>query len=235
MLTIVRGDLGTGKTLLLAHYGDKETIVPVYTNFNLNVAKFVKKITPFDIEGLYEGLVLLQGFYTWLDCRLSGSELNRYLSRDFVFNSRKRGLNIIVDFQVEDSIDKRFMKLTGLEIESHGLNFYNSGYVYTYNYKHRGKIIKSRDKVLPYNRAKFLYDIYNTKEPERTYTPSVYEPKRLNAYINKVVKILQKHFDSDLHKITKPLINDILLENGRSVPSKKIIDLIYTRLKRLAV
>lgn len=233
MLTIVEGDLGTGKTLLLSHYGDLEREVFVYPNYNLDVPKFKKKISPFDIENLYVGLVLLQGFYTWLDCRLSSSELNRYLTRDLVFNSRKRELNLIVDLQLEDSIDKRFYKLASLKIDAHGLCELpngKQGYVYTYNSIKRGKIIGSKDKVLPLERAEYLYDIYNTYEPEKTIQPSMYEPERLNNYINKAVLVIRKLYPEK--DITKNMINDILLEKGKSIPSKRIIDLVYSRLKR---
>lgn len=232
MLIVVEGDLGTGKTLLLSHYGEKETEVPVYPNYNLKVPMFEKKITPFEIESLNRGLVLLQGFYTWLDCRLSSSELNRYLTRDLVFNARKRELTVMVDYQIEDSIDKRFMKLVRLHIEAHGLSSDDSGFIYTYNYMKRGKVLASKEKMLPFERAKKLFNLYNTYEPEQTHTPSVFEPNRLNKYVNAVIKFLQKYYDGKLSELTKVAINDILIEHKKSVPSRKVLDLIYSRIKR---
>lgn len=228
MLMMIEGDLGTGKTLLLSYYGQKEIKVPVYTNYNLDVPKFKRKITPYDIEGLYEGLVLLQGFYAWLDCRLSSSELNRYLSRDLVFNSRKKRLMIMVDLQLEDSIDKRFKKLCKIVVEAKGLLPDESGFLYLYNIKNRKKPVA---KVLPIEKAEKLFNIYDTEEPERTPTPSIFEKNRLNKYVNAVVKVIMN--ETGGKNITKNGICEILLEHKKNIPPKKIIDLIYARLKRM--
>lgn len=231
MFMIVEGNLGEGKTLLLSHYGEKERKVPVYTNYDLDVPNFEKKITPYDIEGLKVGLVLLQGFYTWLDCRMSGTELNKYLTRDFVFNARKRKLTIIVDYQVEDSVDKRFTKLAKVKVEPYGLLPDESGFLYTYRYFSKGRCYKEKDRILPYSRAKYLFDLYNTDELEQTYTPSVFEPNRLNEFVNKFCSLIEKNYKGE--RITMNLINDVLLENCKTtVPSQKIIKLIHSRLTR---
>lgn len=229
MFILVEGDLGTGKTLLLTHYAELEKEVGVYSNYNLKVPNFKKKITPYDIENLREGLVLLQGFYGWLDCRMSSSELNRYLSRDLIFNARKKRLTIIVDLQLEDSIDKRFLKLCKIIVEAKGLLPDESGFLYLYHIKGRKKPVP---KLLPMNRAEKLFNLYDTEEPERTPTPSIYEKERLNKYVNTVTKVVLNECKGK--DVTKNMICDLLLDHKKNIPPKKILDLIYARVKRLS-
>jgi len=226
MIILVKGLLGTGKTLFLAYLGQKEKILSVFGNFSLKVKNY-KKITPYDLEEITKGLILIDEAYSWLESRTSTKEENRYLTNRIGFNSRKRHLTIVLSAQLGSSIDVRFRELTDFEITALGYNPKVSGFVYRVYDR-----IRYYNFVLPIEKAEELYKIYDTFEPETDSTPTIFEPKRLNDYIEKVLVVLENNFGDKTNNLTKGMINDFLIEKGKGVPSKKMIETIYSRLKR---
>ena len=226
MIILVSGLLGTGKTLFLSYLASIEKILKIYGNFTLKIEDY-KRITPYDLEGITKGLILIDEAYSWLESRTSNKEENRYLTNRIGFNSRKRFLTIVLSAQLGTSIDVRFRELADFTVTALGYNPKVTGFVYRVYDR-----INYYNFVLPLEKAEELFKIYNTYEPETDSPPSVFEPKRMNAYIEKVLLVLNNEFKQKTDKLTKGMIYDFLIEGGKGVPSKKIIDNIYSRLKR---
>ena len=110
MIILLTGLLGTGKTLLLTYFADMEQLQQIFANYNIKVDNF-KRVKPEELENITEGLLLIDEAYSWLESRTSGSTENKYLTNRIGFNSRKRGLTVIISAQVLSSIDVRFRKL----------------------------------------------------------------------------------------------------------------------------
>jgi hypothetical protein len=125
----VVGNLGSGKTLLLTLLGimELEEGKDVYSTYHItyetkngNRAKFV------DIGDLiqwmshqatigsfapHSGILLVDEGYTGMDSRSSTSIANR-LSTQFMFQTRKLGLDVYIASQLASSLDKRVRRIT---------------------------------------------------------------------------------------------------------------------------
>lgn len=157
MLTIVLGNVGTGKTLFLVMLA-KLSKIKVVSNFNLKFC-YVK----FDLEKFLKAeydncLILLDEAYAYLESRVSASELNRLMSY-MLFQSRKKSLDLVLSAQLVSSLDKRFRRLANTLIIC--------GVKTNVEFQYR---ITSRDynrtitKILPYENAKRFFNEYDTNE-----------------------------------------------------------------------
>lgn len=225
MIIIVCGLLGTGKTLLLAYFASIEKKQKIYANFNLKLKNF-KRISPQELENLFEGLIEIDEAYSWFDSRTSNSTENRYLTNRLAFNSRKRGLTVIISAQLLSSVDVRFRKLAEFVILSAGYNKKLDGFVYYITDRFATKRF-----ILPMKIAEKLFKIYDTLEVETDSIPNEFEPDRLNKYLDSFVEIVEKEYGEKAYELSKNMINDILVKKGKTVPSRRIVEMIYARLK----
>ena len=171
MLIGVLGDLGSGKTLLLAIWGYKLGFktdkYDVYANFHIYDSN-VEYLTPkklLDINPIQKrAVVLLDEVYAWLDSRVSGSKINRILSW-VVLQSRKRNMDIIYSAQIGSSADLRLRDTTQLIVfcEAVGNPFDPDGFYYVVEWN-RGIRILHRNFYLPKKVAQKYYKIYDTRE-----------------------------------------------------------------------
>ena len=119
MLWVITGSWGTGKTLLATYLSALcSTKEPVYSNYKIKL----KNCGLIDAETLskmqYEkALIVLDEAYTWLECRLSESDLNKYMSY-IMFQSRKRGFDFILTAQLRMTLDVRFRLMADVNVLS---------------------------------------------------------------------------------------------------------------------
>ena len=227
MIILVNGLLGTGKTLFLVYLATIEKKLKIYSNFTLKVGN-AKRITPYDLEEINKGLMLLDEFYAWAESRTSGKEANRYLTNRIGFNSRKRELTIVISAQLNSSIDLRFRELADVKVTALGFNPEEEGFIYEI----KNRKTKTR-MILPFVKAEKLFPLYETLEPETDSLPTIYEPIRLNEFINKFIEILLNEYGTKAYSLSKGMMNDILIEKSKKgLPSRKLIDMVYFRLRR---
>lgn len=222
MLVSVNGFPGAGKTLLLTAFAwMSRGKIPIYSNFNLRM-KGATLITIEDLEGIEDGLILIDEAYLWLESRISGSELNRYMSR-IVFQSRKRGLDIFTSEQVHGSIDLRFRSLEDLTIYAFGMNNRQTAFQYIFSGYGVNKPFS-----LPMKTAEKLFPKFDTLEfPETRAT--IYEPKKYNQNIKTVVnKIYRKYGKKE--KLSQNMIKDFMMEKG--IYEKNICEGVHARILR---
>ena len=218
---LVEGYLGSGKTLFLTFLGKAYPHRPIYANFDLKLNN-VRKVAVEDLENLTEGLLLVDEAYLWLESRVSTSAINRYISY-MLFQSRKRGFDVFISSQLSSAIDLRFRYLEDLRVYAVGFNPDKEAFRYLFS--GWGRL---REFRLPLENAKKLFPLYDTMQyPE--IAPTVYEPKRYNKEVEKVVRRIMKEYNSP-EKLTKLMVRDYMLEKG--IFDAMIMEGVHARLKR---
>ena len=227
MLILVIGARGSGKTLfctLIAEKSKREK----YANYRL----FLKRYKPLEVIDLLElpnnvDVIIDEG-YTWLESRISGSHLNRYLSY-IVFQIRKRMIDVYVTAQMFSSIDVRFREQADIIIkcERIGQDFYYDMYWLD--------IDQIRKFVLPYEIAEKYFDKYDTYEVIEPYTKEILERKILDNIpenrFKKISDIAEDIIDEfDGEEITHDRLKLVLLKRGYDLGEEA---LIYVYLKNL--
>ncbi|MEM2498332.1 MAG: hypothetical protein QXR81_08155 [Candidatus Nezhaarchaeales archaeon] len=206
MLCLVCGDLGSGKTLFLTYLAVKNPISTYTVNFTV---KGVKRLhEPRDLLRVREGMVLIDEAYTWLESRLSTSELNRFLTHIF-FTSRKRRLDFVVASQLLDAVDVRLRRLSDIVIEAEGAT--DDGFMYTLFT--RSSYAKF---MLPMKVAEKLFSLYDTYElPEE-------EDKLAN-----VERLAEEYLKEGL-SVARKAVEYWLVKKGYS---KSLAEYVYQELK----
>lgn len=224
MLVSTTGYLGTGKTLFLTWMAWNSR-QPVYANYSLDLDN-AEKIGVKDLNNLDKGLVLIDEAYLWLDSRLSSSEMNRYLSK-IIFQSRKRGFNMILSSQIQGAIDLRYRYLQDYRVHALGQDHKNN---FRYVVHGRGRV---NDFSIDYETARELFDIFDTFEyPDQdSETKTRFEIEDLEEEVNEYCERLRDTYE-DPTDLSKGEIKDQMVVWGES--SKQIWDQTYYRLKRQA-
>ena len=119
MIIGIEGGLGSGKTLLMVRYllRDHAKGNRVYANFGLRGIDYEPLNVPdlmqnSDISNVSIGLDEITVF---LDCRKSGSKVNRLLSY-FILQTRKRNVNLYYTTQDFGMVDLRLVNHTHFQI-----------------------------------------------------------------------------------------------------------------------
>ena len=115
MLIIILGYMGSGKTLLATDFC-LDSKKPVLSNYKIDS----DNVHDLEISQLFKlpyekCLVVLDEAYAYIESRVSMSKLNLYMSY-ILFQSRKRGIDIICTAQLSSSLDNRFIELADLLI-----------------------------------------------------------------------------------------------------------------------
>jgi len=223
-LTVVLGDVGSGKTLIatiLAIRSNKK----IYANYTIKDEKFTK-IEPIDLATLNEkAIIIIDEAYDWLESRISGRDINRFLSY-ILFQSRKRGIDFTLTAQLFSTIDVRFRQMANYFIlaEEHP-----DGFAYKLiknSLKHYGRV----SFLLPFSEAEKYYDKYDTFEIINPIDDNMLEavastPIEFNKRIDKIIKELKSKFT--LKKYTLPFVKNYLVRNNYSL---KYASFIHTRI-----
>lgn len=213
------GNIGSGKTLFLAIIG-KHSKRKIFSNFQLDL-KLYNELEIIDLLNLENNIIVfIDEAYTWLESRTSMSTLNRYLSY-IIFQSRKRNIDIYTTSQMFSSVDIRLRQQSDIIIECKRID---NGFQYTFRDSYQRKISTF---ILPYNKAKKYFPIYDTYEivepnhkQELEYNLLLQYPEKL---LEKVKEIAEAIKDKLGKKITHDSIKATLLLNGYKTAYEKYI------------
>lgn len=235
MLIAIIGDFGSGKTLFLVLVGVSSNR-EIWSNFRLHLENYYQ-LDVMDLIDLGENKdILLDEAYTWLESRVSGSFLNRYISY-ILFQSRKRTIDIYTTEQLFHTIDRRFRDLVHRVVKCERVNNQNPNKdkwdfrfdIYdTYN-----EDIKSF--ILEYDKAKQYFPLYDTKQIIEPFNIESLEfqlrKERPEEQYSKIKEISLKLKDSiNGRKLTHSLLKIIMLKNGYKLDYES---LVYAYLKNL--
>jgi len=174
MLMLITGNVREGKTLLgvdFAHNLHVQNLglaeserLPIYTNFKLSYPEVhqVDVSELLDLEGLSGGLMVMDEAYAWLESRVSTSNLNRYVSY-FIFQSGKRGVDVIATAQLGSSVDLRFYDLAHIIVLARK-DVVNSRFVYQFAVR-CGVGVRVVTRCLSFADASLFWGDYDTGEP----------------------------------------------------------------------
>lgn len=129
-LILILGDRGSGKTLLLTRFVLKN-IFPFYSNY-----KVYEDDSKKELHHLYNELhpeellhldmkpkkIAITEAYEYFESRLGMGSFQRYMSY-IVFQSRKRGMDFIIDTQLDDTIDHRYTRLCDYIIVAEAMDY----------------------------------------------------------------------------------------------------------------
>lgn len=225
-LYYIVGDVGTGKTVLataLAVRNDKAII----SNYPIEDARYQPLVPSMLMNLSYPATVVLDEAYVYLESRVPGKELPRYLSY-VLFQSRKRQLSFILTAQVFGSVDLRFRELSDFIIVA---DKHPRGFVYDIIKNSPAKGYPRRRVLLPFPYAeKHLFQLYDTMQvidpsADLKYAAET-DKSRLLPEIEDIAKDMLKRARGP---ITKAAIEDYCLEKG--LP-RAYRDMIYNRIKR---
>ena len=223
-LTIVRGWMGTGKTLLATYFASKEAR-PVYANYNIDIPNY-RELKPEMLSELTEpSLVIIDESYTWLESRKSMQNLSIYMSY-ILFQSRKRGIDFILTVQELGTVDLRFRNFTEYLIDAEKMK--DGSFEYTVR---RGLHDKNPFKmIMPPTQAQQLFPLFDTMQmvnPIDDYMVSdiAQSPEVLNSKLDELAQTIMKIFEGK--KITKAVVKDYCIRE--KIPAK-YGDLVYNRI-----
>jgi len=242
--------MGSGKTLLATKLvNDSKT--PVIANYDMGIFKMNDDGTKeLDCDGkaillerkpntyllelgqlfhlpFKKCKVVLDEGTVYLENRVSMSKLNLYLSY-VLFQSRKRGIDIIITAQLANTIDSRFLNLADYIIvcqqTKEGFNYFISN----------GNII--RKMFIPYREASKLFDSYDTGQvimpphmQDLETQVQILDRKELKKKIDEIEKDFRLKYDTTKTKITHSLINSYLLDEDLS---EEYASYLYARLQK---
>lgn len=225
MLIVIIGSMGSGKTLLATDMA-LTSKVPVLSNYKIK-SKNVHALVISQLLHLpYKKCkVILDEAYAYLESRLSMSKLNLYMSY-ILFQSRKRGIDIIITAQLESSIDNRFVQLANIRIYAQVVK---DGFRYFIT---NGKSIKLMK--ITFKNAEKIWGLYDTNEvvmPPNIEgletTIEVMDRKVLKKKIDELEKEIRDEF-GDI-KYTHAIVSSFLLDHDYS----EIFEMnLYARLQK---
>jgi len=213
MLITINGGLGSGKSLFL-------TIYALHSNKHIvsNFTLFDKEYEKLDIYKLISGeysdcVILIDEVYQYLDSRNSMSELNKLFSY-FLFQSRKKNVELFICAQLRGTIDIRFRALTDYVIKcKHDVNGFTYA-LFNPNNPNENSIV-----LLTHEQAKGYFKFFDTNEIIMDKPPSMrfLNPKDKLELIKKlstemVLQYKKEYRENNpkkkrVKKITRPWVN----------------------------
>lgn len=234
-LILIVGQRGSGKTLLIVKLM-KNVKRPIYSNFEIK-HKYYRKLKIIDFLDMKPNCeILLDEGYTWVESRSSMKYQNLFASY-IVFQLRKTNRNIYVTVQDISTIDIRYRKqwdyliqckrVTNSKIEEKEWDF---------KYKiYDKKKQSSKQLVLPYSKAKGLFDLYDTNEIVPVSSKSRIEYEILKTepmeFFARSLEIYNKLKGNLNPGVTKEFVKFLLLRHGMDEIWSNIIYLLAKNKK----
>jgi hypothetical protein len=224
VLVILFGDIGSGKTLLATVIAMNDER-PVLANYKIDSKKWVE-LEPQMLNEVKEAtLVIIDEAYSWLESRLSGKDINRYLSY-CLFQSRKRGIDFVLTAQLLSTIDLRFKNMADVYILCEQ---YRGGFVYTIMYPgRRGRRVMTMnlETASKYWGAYDTYELVNPIDDELLFKITPNKADFLPE-VDSIIEEMLKEVPGDAW--TKGMVSDYCLD--KMFPHSYVA-VIYNRLKR---
>jgi len=229
-LTFVVGDMGSGKTLFMTALSKLTNDRPIYSNYHIDHENFVL-LKPHMLSDLPAGsLVLIDEAYVLLESRTSGKRVNRYMSY-ILFQSRKRGLDMVLSMQLTRSIDVRYRSLANYLVRAK-----KSKRSFIYDVY---KISEERYPMLrfnmPFSYAEKIYPFYDTDEMVPLFDEDLedlIDESTILPKIDLICDTLVDMYGKKAYKMNKPAISDYCLEY--ELPAR-YSEYIFNRLQRRSI
>lgn len=158
-LTIIVGDVGSGKTLLMTYLCSLEQR-PVYANYRINKENW-NRLQPQMIYDISDSLIAIDELFVWLNSRVSSSVLHEYLTA-MLLQSRKNKTDYIGTVQMFRTVDINFREMCDYVIIARND---------TANQQFRYELMKNssikpfvKHFVIPYSKAAMIFPLYDTNE-----------------------------------------------------------------------
>jgi len=218
-LTSILGNLGSGKSLLLAVLA-KRLKRTIYSNFKLNIPNY-KPLSLFDLIDLENNInVFIDEAWTWIDSRVSGSAVNRYCSY-VILQSRKTFTDVFITAQMFSTVDIRFRIQSNVIIKCKAIGkqkYYKAVVPIKFQYTIINKENHSRNvKDLYFDDAIKYFKVFDTLEiidsSEKEALEFYLVVKNPNMLKKKVIQIA-KSIEPDINEITHPSVKFALLMNA---------------------
>lgn len=236
-LILILGDRGSGKTLLLTRFALKNQ-QPFYSNYKIyadntktQLHKLYNELHPEELLHLdmQPKKILITEAYEYFESRLGMGSFQRYNSY-IVFQSRKRGMSFLIDTQLDDTIDHRFVRLCDYiiiaELDVDGFHYFVSN----------KKIVK--ELIIPFKSAEKIWNRYDSWEvvttPQIEHLGKEIEVTNKAKLKEKLVELEKRFFEDygqnfDKKKITHALLENFLLEIDESDVYESFL---YARLQK---
>lgn len=236
-LILIFGDRGSGKTLLLTRFLLKN-LFPFFSNYKVYKDDTRKEFHPLYNELYPEELLHLNvpqakigitEAYEYFENRLGMGSFQRYMSY-IVFQSRKRGLDFIIDTQLDNTIDNRFVRLCDYiicaEAENYGFHYYcsNKKFITEFN--------------ITFKEAEKIWGKYDSWEviltPQVEHLGKQIEVQNKEKLKSKLAQLEEKFYeeygeDFKKNRITHAVVENFLLDNDES---DVYGDFLYARLQK---
>lgn len=221
------GNVGSGKTLGSTIFGCYDSR-PIYSNYEIHLAKWTRLQPEMLVKDIDSALIIIDEFWAWVESRRSGLPINIYMSQ-VLFQSRKRGMDIIITDQIAGVIDLRYRQMIDYTIVCE--NIKDVGFGYHIFEKTINGIAHKSDIVIPYEIAEYFYPVYDTYEivnpldTELLHKVSVDKTDTI-ALVDKITnELLSK---ADAKRITKGVVADYCLRNKHD---RYLVNLVYDSVK----
>lgn len=233
----IYGLVGSGKTLLATRMALLSK-TPVICNYDIYNNPTERKpnpnVHPLEVDELLDlkynpAKIIIDEAYAWLECRVSNSNVNKYMSY-VLFQSRKRGLDFIITAQLEDTIDNRFTKMCSYIIFAEMIQ---DGFQYWITDKHKIKTF-----IIPFKQSETIWNKYNTDQIIMPPTidnlktqVAILDRSKLKKKLDELEQKLIAEYGNET-KYTHSLIDNFLLDIDESDVYGSYL---YARMQKLAI
>ena len=213
--TAIIGDIGSGKTLLMAYFAT-ESEREVYANFKIDIPNYNKldKLGLVELEKDVD--VFVDEVHMIADSHLSMSVLNRFAGYE-ALQQRKDSADLYISSQFFHMIDNRLRDLvhTLIKCTCIGDKDNPDGFYYEFLDVESGIITEWYFSI---ENVRWLFDVYNTYEKIKPSRKLFYRLKTLRDEDSKTYmeecEVIAKKIKPFMEKITIPETNNVLLEKG---------------------
>jgi hypothetical protein len=221
---VIFGDIGTGKTLLATIMALFDTR-KVLANYEIKSERW-SMLEPQMLNDISEPtLVIIDEAYVWLESRMSGGAINRYLSY-CLFQSRKRQVDFVLTAQLLSTLDLRFKNMADVYILC---DKNRNGFVFTVMYpgKRARKVL-----TMSLETASKYWDKYDTMQlvspidDELLFKVTPDKSSVMPTIDGACSELCQER---PAKEWTKGMVADFCLDK---LYPNSYVDLIYNRLKR---
>lgn len=251
-LWVILGRKGMGKTIFLTREAVNSNR-GAWANYKLHIDNF-KPLSISDLLNLPINIgIYVDEAYTWLESRISGSVLNRYMSY-IIFQLRKTYCDMFLSAQKFSTLDVRVRleadKIVKCKRKDNGIRPKDKledgknelgievPYYYFWDYEYTildTESWKKRTYVMKYEKATQYFDLYDTRE---VIEPAYKEQMELELLKDNPSKLLDKCVEvadeiiEDINEITRETVKFALMKNGFSPAYEPFV---YNILKKKIV